>query len=434
MHIPLDARRGLLVLLENRQFSGSNALGNSSSVGNGSNSGGGHMNLIVISISVLLTFVALIVIYSVLRHLRLQQKSSRYVPTTFLKRKWDHWNPSSVYTPAQSYDGVGAPLPATRTRRRTPGRGTAPISNDAGSTDTAAVDRNTSVRSVMTLPAYRPNPREDERVLGREGERGGIDMVIEFPETAGEEEARREEEMDNLYQVRLARRAEIAERQERARLRREARDRGDWATYEALRAAGRQRAASSNSGTPAAGSSTSSLSNTLAADASHRDRDRRVPSVSYAAVGLARHDGTRVRANSSESERPLLSSAASMGGQMTPRHDRAASLLSVSTAASAEDNSIPSVSEVIQLGTRTPTRAQHLEADVGEQSIPHVDPPRYDDFAPAPPYESPVRTRAPLLPLPTASPLPAIEVTGTTPATSREPSPRGWGTVGGRRR
>jgi hypothetical protein len=287
----------------------------------------------------------------------------------------------------------------------------------------------------MTLPAYRPNPREDERVLGREGERGGIDMVVEFPETAEEEEARREEEMEALYQVRLARRAEIAERQERARLRREARDRGDWATYEALRAASRQRAASSNSGTPAAGSSTTSLSNTLVtADASHRDRDRRIPSVSYAAVGLARHDGTRVRANSSESERPLLSSAASIGGQTTPRHDRAPSLLSVSTTASAEDNSVPSVSEVIQLGTRTPNRTQHLEADVGEQSIPPVDPPRYDDFAPAPPYESPVRTRSPLLPLPATSPLPAIEVTGTTPVTSREQSPAGWETVGDRRR
>ncbi|KAI9779405.1 MAG: hypothetical protein M1839_007370 [Geoglossum umbratile] len=432
MHIPIEERRGLLVLLESRQFSGTNA-GNSSDLGSGNASGGGgNMKLIIISISCLLTFIVLVVIYSILRHLRLQQKSSRYVPTTFLKRKWDHWNPSSVYTPAQSYDGVDTQSP---TARRRPGRtpGHTPVSSNTGRTDTATVDRNTSVRSVMTLPAYRPNPREDERVLGREGERAGIDMVVEFPETLEEEEARREEEMDTLYQVRLARRAEIAERQERARLRREARDRGDWATYEALRAASRQRAASSNSGTPAAGSSTTSLATTLVtADATHRDRDRRVPSVSYAAVGLARHDGTRVRANSSESERPLLSSASSIGGQTTPLHGRAASLLSVSTTASTEDNNTPSVTEVIQLGARTPTRSQHLEADVGEQSIP-VDPPRYDDFSPAPPYESPVRTRAPFLPLPATS-LPAIEVTGTTPGTSREPSPVGWGTVGGRAR
>lgn len=45
-----------------------------------------------------------------------------------------------------------------------------------------------------------------------------------------------------------------------------------------------------------------------------RSRDRRVSSVSYADLGVARHDGTRIRANSNESDRPLLDSAASMSG------------------------------------------------------------------------------------------------------------------------
>ncbi|KAH0538250.1 hypothetical protein FGG08_005121 [Glutinoglossum americanum] len=471
MRLRIEERRSLAQLLGGRQFPGpppsnNNTLGDGGGgSGETTGGGGGNMKLIVVSISILLTFVVLIVTYSILRHLRLKQKSSRYVPTSYLKRKWDHWNPSAVYSSAQGYDGLGAPSPWNR--RRTPGHSAnISISDNIGTSngnssrnnnndnnnnnssrssgrnggggggdtnDNPAVDRNTSVRSVMTLPAYNPNPRENERVLGREGERAGIDMVVEFPETAEEEETRREEEMDALYQIRLARRAEIADRQERARLRREARERGDWATYEALRAASRQRNASGSSNAGAPGSSTTSLGSTLVtADAAHREHDRRVASVSYSDVGLARHDGTRVRANSSESDRPLLSSAASMGGRSsaTQSHGRAASLLSISTNASTEDhhhhqhhhnnNSTPNVAAVIQLSTRT-----HQEADVGEQNIPPVDPPLYDDFTPAPPYESPVRARAPLLP--------AIEVTGTTPGNSRAVSPVGWEVVGGPR-
>jgi hypothetical protein len=43
-------------------------------------------------------------------------------------------------------------------------------------------------------------------------------------------------------------------------------------------------------------------------------RDSHVSSVVYADIGLARHDGTRIRANSSDSQRPLLDSAASIHG------------------------------------------------------------------------------------------------------------------------
>lgn len=76
---------------------------------------------------------------------------------------------------------------------------------EAGQDETVAgatVDRNTSVRSVMTLPAYSRSVRENERILAREGERDGIDVVLEAPETEMEEEERREEEMESLYQIR----------------------------------------------------------------------------------------------------------------------------------------------------------------------------------------------------------------------------------------
>lgn len=79
----------------------------------------------------------------------------------------------------------------------------------------------------MTLPPYNQNPLHNEQILGREGERGGVDVVIEFPEGDDEEEAAREAEMEALYQVRLARRRENEEREERRRLKREARERGD---------------------------------------------------------------------------------------------------------------------------------------------------------------------------------------------------------------
>ncbi|KAJ9627137.1 hypothetical protein H2203_003598 [Taxawa tesnikishii (nom. ined.)] len=102
----------------------------------------------------------------------------------------------------------------------------ADVEEGGGETTEGGVDRHTSVRSVMTLPSYSATPRAGEGVLGREGERAGMDTVVEFPETNDQEEARREEEMESLYQIRLRRREEAAERDERRRLRREARERG----------------------------------------------------------------------------------------------------------------------------------------------------------------------------------------------------------------
>ncbi|KAK3068930.1 hypothetical protein LTS18_000474, partial [Coniosporium uncinatum] len=192
---------------------------------------------------------------------------------------------------------------------------------------TAGVDRNTSVRSVMTLPAYNPNPREHETVIAREGERGGIDVVISFPETVEEEEDRRDQEMESLYQIRRARREEAAAREERRRLRREARARGDWAEVERLRLESMMRA----DNTARAGAGAGELESSQALIAEHqaatRQRERRVSSVQYADLGVARHDGSRVRANSTNSvdsdNRPLLDSAASISGQtMNSGHGR----------------------------------------------------------------------------------------------------------------
>ncbi|KAG9599721.1 hypothetical protein KCV04_g19601, partial [Aureobasidium melanogenum] len=99
----------------------------------------------------------------------------------------------------------------------------------------AAVNRHTSIRSIATLPAYSAVPHENEGVLGREGERAGMDTVVEFPETTEEEEGRREAEMESLWQIRQQRRQEAAEREDRRRRRREARARGDLEALSALR-------------------------------------------------------------------------------------------------------------------------------------------------------------------------------------------------------
>lgn len=291
------------------------------------------------------------------------------------------------------------------------------------------VDRNTSVRSVMTLPAYSRSVRENEQVLGREGERAGIDVVIEQPETAEEEEERRDEEMESLYQIRRQRRDEIAEREDRRNRRREARERGDYAELERIRqesllAVEQRRVAGATA---------------MIADHQSRSRERRVSSVSYADLGVARHDGSRIRANSNESDRPLLDSASGMGTSIRPwstrdslgthRRDRSAS--SVMTASDVSDTELDmppfgragSAFEVVTLNqahsrnasrthtpvggrsrasSNAPTRPSVETADLGDSRIPTTEPPSYDGegFEEAPPYTSPVQERAPEPPRP----------------------------------
>ncbi|KAK4041467.1 hypothetical protein C8A01DRAFT_34551 [Parachaetomium inaequale] len=191
------------------------------------------------------------------------------------------------------------------------------------------VDRNTSVRSVMTLPVYRPKPTDNELVLGREGERDGIDVVVEM-RTAEEEEALRDEEMEALYQIRAARRRQIADREERQRARREARDTRDAVALRELRE--RTRASATRN--------VEEIEDLRAGhDRIRETRQRAVSSVSYADVGVARADGTRVRANSTEStERVgLLSDTASIAGEsLFRRRDRSVSAtLSIDTSLTA---------------------------------------------------------------------------------------------------
>lgn len=307
------------------------------------------------------------------------------------------------------------------------------------------VNRNTSIRSIMTLPPYHPIPHPHERLIAREGERAGVDTVIEFPETAEEEEERREQDMESLYQIRQTRRREINERSDRRRERQEAREAGDWARLEQLRLQSEARARARAGSSASAGSSTTSLpivaanASSMIADHHARtsSRDRRVSSVSYADLGLARHDGSRLRADSVESDhRPLLDSAASMGGDQrnasssrrsslfhlpTHRfhsHTRAASAESFITTDSELADMTPQSSSEDRSGSGSnPTMRTPSAGTASEPSPPMGEPPQYED---APPYTSPVAGRGdgvPRLPsLRVGDRLPAIEITGSTPA------------------
>lgn len=349
-----------------------------------------------------------------MRRWRAQDKQPKYIPTKYLKKKWQQWQPGGKYKAVRNRD-----LNSTNTSY---------VGNEleSGVGATAGVDRNTSVRSVMTLPAYSRTPKETEQVIGREGERAGMDTVVEFPETAEDDETRREEQMESLYQIRLARRREIAEREERRRERREARERGDTARVAELRRESAQRA---NESTASLNGGVSVSAATLIAEHQSRGRERRVSSVAYASLGEVRHDGTRLRANSNDSERGgLLSGAAPMGENETsgrPRllsdatsfHSRArsGSALSVSTMGSDADaqptpaserrqsddphsndtsNSSPTVNKF------TPDESTGSE-DIGESRIPNPEtdemglPPDYDfsDWGDAPSYEAAVQRR-----------------------------------------
>lgn len=153
----------------------------------------------------------------------------------------------------------------------------------------------------MTLPKYTNTANDDEQVLGRAGERDGIDVILEMPSDE-QHEALRDEEMEAMYQIRLVRRQQNAEREERRRLAQQARERGDTAALDELRARRR------------AGNEDTTIDELREAQGEIRTRrERAVSSVSYHDLGVARHDGSRIRANSTESERVgLLSDAASI--------------------------------------------------------------------------------------------------------------------------
>ncbi|KAK5126716.1 hypothetical protein LTR85_009650 [Meristemomyces frigidus] len=437
--------------------------------------------IVVVSIAIVISLAVLA--YICLKTIRTRHSHPKYVPTQYLKRKWESWTPrgltgsKGVYS-ARLQDNPSVPTLHLRSENRSARNSTQNILDLERAQETAqnettagaSVDRNTSVRSVMTLPAYSRSLRENERVIAREGERDGIDVVLEQPETIEEEEERREDEMESLYQIRLQRRQEIADREERRRRRREARARGDFAELQRLRneslLATEQR----------------EISGAVAMIAEHQGqtRDRRVSSVSYAELGVARHDGTRIRANSNESDRPLLDSAASISGGASIRpwstrdslsaHRRDCSASSVMSASDVSDTEVEmppfgragSDYEVVTLNTVHSRNTSHTHTpvgtrsrassntgptrpsidtgsiDLGETRIPDFEPPSYDGegFEEAPPYTSPVQQRAPEPPRPqhertysqTGAPLlpaihrlPSIRIADATPLEQRAP-------------
>ena len=419
---------------------------------------------------VLATLFLLGLLFFYLRVVRYKHPDPKYVPTPFLKSFWRSWTPKNKYGRVfRNNEGTSLG------DRSDPNRGSAysiPIPQSDHSTEanematsTDGVDRHTSVRSVITLPPYRVAPLPSEQLIAREGERAGVDTVVEYPETALEEEARREEDMESLYQIRQARRREIHDREERRRERAAAREAGDWARLEQLRLQSQARA---RARADSAGSAAASLAGDVSASAliaEHQartaSRERRVSSVSYASLGLARHDGSRIRADSIESDhRPLLDSAASFGGhdRSAPSSRRGSGLFQTSNYAplpqnqrdmsansalseesDARDTPQTSTNEERSSGsdpailTPSTTNENSISPQLGRQlSSPAGRPPAYDDERhhsidigeeAAPPYTSPVTERGRGPQLPPLRHVPAIEVTGTTPANSVPPTP-----------
>jgi hypothetical protein len=236
-----------------------------------------------------------------------------------------------------------------------------------------APQRGQSIRSIITLPSYSRLPKEEEQIIGREGERADMDMVIEFPETADEEEERREGEMESLYQIRLRRREEIAEREERQRQRREALAAGDFARLQQItRDSQASRELNQTNGTSA---------RAMLLEHQAQVRHQRFSSVIYTELGNVRHYGSRIRANSAESEqRPLLSSDA---------RNSTHSILTTNSQAPSGLTLTPTLSESIHSGRDTPT-----EGADGDLSSVHIPPPPsyddYEDWTEAPAYESPI--------------------------------------------
>lgn len=349
-----------------------------------------------------------------MRTVRARHPDPRYIPTPFLKKLWTKWNvPSQGAGKYSRTDGNDNNDPNfRRSRMREAQDNFEDTLQDVVAQQGAArgptsgvqmnsVNRNTSVRSVMTLPAYRPNATDQEQVLGREGERGGIDTVVELPRAESEDEMMREEEMEALYQIRLTRRRQIAEREERRQQRREARERNDTAALQAIRE--RTQEASRNN---------NSMVDDLreAHEAIKQARQRAVSSVSYGEVGLVRADGTRLRANSQESERMgLLGDSASIALSTadTLQHRRAASstsILSIDTFRSTQNGGSRTASPALVTGSRTSSRSvlgdalprtssssnragsspeiiDAAEADLGDGGMPDQSPPGYDDVS-----------------------------------------------------
>lgn len=360
----------------------------------------GTMTGISVAIAVGVGLVALWLFFMVIRRLRKREAPPNLLPGNYMKNLWWKWTPR------------GGPK---RNRSMTTTTTTATLVDPSPTADVAlrngpssnAPQRGQSIRSIrsiITLPPYSRLPKEEEQVIAREGERSGMDLVVEFPETAEQEEERREEEMESLYQIRLRRREELAERGERRRQRQEARAAGDTDRLMQLsRASMASREA--NRGRPSASA--------MLVEHQARDRHHRIASVSYADIGHVRHDGSRIRANSNDSDsRPLLENS---------RH----STQSILTVRSQDRSSVSGVS-TLNASIRSVDENTPDETDEGDLSTAQLPPPSYDydDWGDAPAYESPITSTReqlwtdtlPQIRIDTASP-------NTTPAPQQLPGP-----------
>ncbi|KAJ5748753.1 uncharacterized protein N7511_010449 [Penicillium nucicola] len=366
-----------------------------------------HKNkiFIICASAILFTIALCVSIFFLSRYLRQRHSEPKYIPGTFLKQKWKQWRPGTA-----SYGQVPNQTNANTTDTSYRGAGSAPEMQTAD-----GVRRETSIRSIMTLPPYSPNPKPTEQIIAREGERGGMDMVVEYPETAEEQETRREEQMDSLYQLRLQRRQELADREARRRERREARSRGDSTRLEQLAAESRVRSQARRPG-----SNTGSAANVAAALAEHqaRERERRISTVSYANVGHVRHDGSRLRADSHDSDRhPLLLQDSASMEDPSSRDSRVQSFASSIHSESTGGTELEplTLAQTTTHGSSRP-QSQADEGDLGALSIPP--PPEYDhlDWGDAPAYQSPIADRheQPQR-LPSISRLPSIHVNLPSP-------------------
>ncbi|OQE22424.1 hypothetical protein PENSTE_c010G02342 [Penicillium steckii] len=350
-------------------------------------------NIFIICASIILFLLsASAICYFGARWLRQRHYEPKYIPGQYFKRKWKNWCPGSA-----SYGQVPNQN-TTTTNHDTSYHGGGGLTSEMTTTHAADnnVRRETSIRSIMTLPPYSASPKPTEQVVAREGERGGMDMVVEFPETQDEQENRREEQMEALYQLRVQRRQQVADRESRRLERREARARGDSRRLEELAAESRAR----NNNRLRGDSSTSISASAVIAEHQSRERDRRISSVSYADIGHVRHDGSRLRADSHDSDHHPLLQDASLDSSSPSLNDNfmrsrgesmASSIMTTDTAATEFDH----------WGLRpTSTRgSSHPITQPDEEDITALTvtppPPEYDhlEWGEAPAYESPIRER-----------------------------------------
>ncbi|KAI5302501.1 hypothetical protein KEM56_000646 [Ascosphaera pollenicola] len=273
---------------------------------------------------------------------------------------------------------------------------------NANGQNTGEVNRQESVRSIMTLPSYSLSPNATEQVIAREGERAGMDVVVEFPETAAEEEARREEEMESLYQIRLARRQENAEREARRQARREARDANDQSRLRQLNRESRRRRNGSAANINAGLNQRSAM---LIAQHRSRSRETRVAEVTYGDLGNVRADGSRLRprgrsqrANSTASDndsRPLLLEAV----HSSESNAQSSTSLQTSAHRTITSESSAPITLTSTRGSLTVDNSPRLSGE-GQGSVyaedtiefPSFPPPEYEDDlrGDAPAYESQV--------------------------------------------